>query len=198
MPSRFFVYSLEEKDRFCQNIYVNYILDTYQIIKSFESSARLLDSNLPVGCYTNFRDALFHFRKMVRSSEGTELEKQAFAIQEHCGRAQSDAATSVLSGCTIIIKSMLKNPNYKINNRNELDELYNRLKSIILTKRIGGMMIDEFGVTGIFACSMEDIMNDLELLFHSIDINANEAFHKEIEKLREDYQKNETLINNKS
>lgn len=194
MPSRFFNYSLVEKDLFCTNIYEKHIFETYQMISSFERSAKLLDSALPTGCYTNFRDALFHFRKMVRSSEGTEIENQAFAIKEHCGRAQTDAATAVLTECTEIINRMLGNPDYVIENRKELEDLYHSLNQKILNKRIGGMMIDEFGITGIFACSMAEICDSLDALFIFIRENAKEAFSSVIIQRRKEYQENEKRV----
>ena len=192
MPSRFFVYSPEDKDRLCQNIYEKYIFETSNTITSFETAARVCDGQLPPGCYTNFRDTLFHFRKMVRSSEGTELEKQAFAIQEHSGRALSDAATSVLSDCTRIINIMLGNPDYTIDNRTELESFYYKLNARILNKRISGMMIDEFSESGVFYHPIEEIQNDIKSLFSSIHSNPNtkEAFHDVIRRGREGIQDN--------
>ena len=78
------------------SIYTDEIVRTADYLKEFELYAQIGKKIIPVTCYTNFRDALFHFRKIVNCAEEHEIMQQAFAVKEHLHRARTDAKTSVL------------------------------------------------------------------------------------------------------
>lgn len=87
---------ITDKENLCQNIYTDEIIGCADYLKEFELYAKIGKKEIPVTCYTNFRDALFHFRKMVNCAEEHEIMQQAFAVKEHLNRAKTDAMTSVL------------------------------------------------------------------------------------------------------
>ena len=72
-----------EKDQFCEYIYEDFIVKTALVLCQYEKYAKVVNLYIPISCYTNFRDSLFHFRKMVSSIEEREIEEQSFAIKEH-------------------------------------------------------------------------------------------------------------------
>ena len=91
-----------EKTHIFEGIYENYIVKSSEILLQYELYANTANIYLPCGCYTNFRDALFHFRKLASSYEEKEIECQAFAIKEHLSRALTDAASSVMDNISFI------------------------------------------------------------------------------------------------
>ena len=84
------------KGQFCEQLYENHIKVSAERLQSYEEYASAICVKIPISCYTNFRDALFHFRKVVSSMEENEIERQAFAVKEHLSRALTDAASSIL------------------------------------------------------------------------------------------------------
>ena len=82
---------ITDKESLCQNIYTDEIVRTADYLKEFELYAQIGKKIIPVTCYTNFRDALFHFRKIVNCAEEHEIMQQAFAVKEHLHRARTDA-----------------------------------------------------------------------------------------------------------
>ena len=75
------------KEQLCEQIYEDYIVESADILQLYERYSDTIQGDLPDSCYTNFRDALFHFRKLVYLSEEQELLCQEFAIKEHLSRA---------------------------------------------------------------------------------------------------------------
>ena len=97
-----------KKEHLCEQVYEDYIVKYARILEEYEDYSNTIEAYLPDSCYTNFRDALFHFRKFVYSSEEKELICQEFAIKEHLSRALTDAASAVLDVLTWTAESMLR------------------------------------------------------------------------------------------
>lgn len=57
-----------EKEQYCENVYEKYIYETSEFLESCDEIAKILRTYIPSGCYTNFRDMLFHFRCLVNTS----------------------------------------------------------------------------------------------------------------------------------
>ena len=58
-----------KKEHLCEQVYEDYIVKYARILEEYEDYSNTIEAYLPDSCYTNFRDALFHFRKFVYSSE---------------------------------------------------------------------------------------------------------------------------------
>lgn len=131
----------EEKKIFCQNIYKKEIVDSAEILCEYEKYANTVKVLLPIGCYTNFRDALFHFRKLVVSVEEGEIECQAFAIKEHLARALTDAATSILDHSSYVAERLLSDEKIEGEIKSNIRMILHKMKKANLRKRFSGMML---------------------------------------------------------
>lgn len=130
-----------DKHLFCQNIYEHYIVTFSERLQKYEQYAEGIRRELPVSCYTNFRDALFHFRKMVYCTEEQEIEEQAFAIKEHLSRMLTDASNALSYTLSLIAEDMLTNHALGAEQTNALRTLLHKVKNAIILKRMDGMML---------------------------------------------------------
>lgn len=128
-----------EKEEYCEYIYNELILKAKDVIIKCQSYTSLLKVKLPISCYTNFRDAIFHFYKMYTCVMDVDIYNQAFAIKEHLSRAQTDAINNMIAFFSKIIEIMLKQESEKL--ERQLREYLHYLRSYQLKKRINGMMI---------------------------------------------------------
>lgn len=131
----------EEKENFCQNIYQKDIVKASEVLKKYEEYANTVRVVLPIGCYTNFRDALFHFRKLVVSVEEKEIECQAFAIKEHLSRPLTDAATSILDHSSFVAEKLLSDEEIEPHIKDNIRTILHKMKKANLRKRFSGMML---------------------------------------------------------
>lgn len=138
--------NLSDKDNYCHNIYQKHILKTSELLEECDDAASVLRAYIPIACYTNFRDALFHFRRMVRAYEVNEIMCQAFAVKEHTKRAKTDAVVSLLRKCSYIALYMLSHcMEYKMSTNIQI-ELQNKsqiMRDCISNYRLSGMMFSE-------------------------------------------------------
>lgn len=130
-----------KKERLCEQVYEDYIVKYAGILEEYEAYSNTIEANLPESCYTNFRDALFHFRRFVYSSEEKELICQEFAIKEHLSRALTDAASAVLDVLTWVAEGMLKDNDVLDEWKIQIRIMLHEMKKAFLRKRFGGMMI---------------------------------------------------------
>ena len=130
-----------EKQTLCENVYNEYIIHTYEFLKSCENVARVLRVKIPAGCYTNFRDALFHFLKLSRTTEWNELTCQAFAIREHANRAKTDASVTLLRRSAKVSGNILNRDDLPKEYTHKLVEKHDALRNKELHIRLRGMML---------------------------------------------------------
>ncbi len=138
--------NITDKDNYCHRIYQKDILETSEFLVVCDDLANILRIFLPIACYTNFRDALFHFRRMVRAYEVNEIMCQAFAVKEHTKRAKTDAALYLLRRFSDIALYMIQNhERYKILSdiQIELQDKANIMGECISNYRLSGMMFSE-------------------------------------------------------
>lgn len=169
-----------EKEKFCEYTYNNYISYNADILSEYEDIAQLLGGDLPSACYTNFRDSLFHFRKMVHTSDSSELEQNAYAVKEHANRAKTDAMLTVVLLCADIIQCMLS----IVNNtelKAELSELLCTIRNEAMVKRLDGMMLEGTRLSQ----SDEYIINLMHKGLDVIQASEKEAFIESRKKIIE-------------
>lgn len=128
------------KNEICSHIYNNYIVKTSDLIENCQTCIAIFKSKLPISCYTNFRDALFHFYKMNKSTTEIDVYTQAFAISEHLSRASTDATNSIFSYISSILEGLIRN-NVSEGTTNRSRELLHKVKEVQLLKRLKGMMM---------------------------------------------------------
>lgn len=128
-----------DKEEYCSFIYDELILATKRIIIKCQSYTSVLNVKLPISCYTNFRDALFHFYKMNLCVTDIDVYNQSFAIKEHLSRAETDAINNMIVFFSNIIEILLKKNIPKI--EDSLRYYLHYMRKIQLNKRIGGMMV---------------------------------------------------------
>ncbi len=161
-----------KKERLCEQIYEDCLVKSAKFLELYEAYSNTLEGNLPDSCYTNFRDALFHFRKLAYSSEERELYCQEFAIKEHLSRALTDAASSVIDVITWVAENMLRDDRVSDKWKPQIRLMLHNLKNIFLRKRLVGMMIsgDEIKV------AHEEIIESLDTFLSFSDDNCKEIF----------------------
>lgn len=146
---------MTDKESLCQNIYTDEIVRSMDYLKEFEAYAKIGKKEIPVTCYTNFRDALFHFRKMTNCAEEHEIMQQAFAVKEHLNRARTDAKISVLFYFSRVANYLMNEKEVDFNTKCKLRIFLHKMKNVIMMSRIDGMMMSDVSINKI---SDEDIM----------------------------------------
>lgn len=174
-----------EKDQFCEHIYEDFIVRTSSILEIYEEYAKTINVFIPISCYTNFRDALFHFRKMVSSIEEREIEEQAFAIKEHLSRTLTDASSSILFWLSLVSGELLKMGDISLDIKKQIRIELHRVKNVILLKRMNGMMISQDHSAGV---SHEEIHLLIEQFYTFLQDNCSEQFAECSHRLSENVE----------
>lgn len=161
------------KEQFCEYIYENHILNSYKVLSKFEDYGHTFNISLPVSCYTNFRDALFHFRKVVYSTEEKEMECQAFAVKEHLSRVNTDACVSYLNLMFDLARELINDDSIDDCKKSDIRKLLHKLKEQNLFKRLNGMMISDDNTFNIEICTILEQIDE----FHSyLQHNCKDQF----------------------
>lgn len=145
-----------DKEAICEDVYEKHIVGTYEFLKSCDNFSVIIRAKIPDGCYTNFRDALFHFRKLYRTDEWNELNCQAFAIREHANRAKTDASITLIRKSAKVLGYILREPALSKELVPVLAEKHDALRNMEMHVRLGGMMLDDVGG---FRPSDQDILD---------------------------------------
>lgn len=172
---------LKEKEILFQNIYTEEILQGADILLNYEKCAQVCARMLPVGCYTNFRDALFHFRKMHHSAEENEIRQQAFAVREHMKRARTDARMTVLLWYAKVAEVLLPRDDINETQKAKIRELIHQMKNIVIFNRMEGMMMSE----AVFdSYSEDDVFRVMQDYLDFIQCECSEQFIEIREKMK--------------
>lgn len=166
---------ITDKESLCQNIYTDEIIKSADYLKEFEMYAKVGKKRIPVTCYTNFRDALFHFRKMTKCAEEHGIMQQAFAVKEHLHRARTDAKTSVLFYFSRVANDLMGEEGVNCSTKIQLRILLHKMKNVIMMSRIDGMMMSEIAVNKV---SDEDVVGILEEFFDLVQSKCFSQFAK--------------------
>lgn len=130
-----------KQEQFCEQLYEEYIVVTSEKLLKYEEYAKAIHAKMPVSCYTNFRDALFHFRRVVSSVEEREIERQAFAVKEHLSRSLTDAGNSLLYYLSCVAEELLKDKEFSAELKKSVRRSLHEIKQATIRKRFSGMMI---------------------------------------------------------
>ena len=131
------------KEQFCEQLYGEYIVRSSEELLKYEEYAEAIHAKMPASCYTNFRDALFHFRKVVLSVEEKEIERQAFAVNEHLTRSLTDAGNSLLNHLSQVAEELLKDDELTVGLKKTIRKSLHEIKTASIRKRFSGMMISD-------------------------------------------------------
>lgn len=100
--------------------------------------------------YLNFRDALFHYRKMyeaARDEDNTIVLQQMACIDEHLNRGIRDFAINLCSNYYVpILHTLMSDKAQCITDEvfQRLRQIYHSLKSIVTEIRLGGQQLKRF------------------------------------------------------
>ncbi len=161
------------KEQFCEQLYERHIVGSSEKLMKYEEYAHAIKARMPVSCYTNFRDALFHFRKVVSSMEESEIERQAFAVKEHLSRALTDAGSSILYHLSDVAEVLLGDEEITADVQEQIRKCLHNLKSANLRKRFGGMMISNDDMSRI---SHEEIQGLIDDFYKLLDEKCADKF----------------------
>lgn len=165
--------SLEERDRCCQRVYEDCIVYTAELMQSCDSIAELLRTYIPSGCYTNFRDMLFHFRCMAESTDKSVIDSQIASIMEHANRAIRDAEVALCIRCASVSRLLLMRYSFSKEIVSELRWHIEELEDCVLRLRMGSMMLSGMDI---LHPSAEDFRQLMDTYFTYIDTYAQEEF----------------------
>ncbi|MCM1288723.1 MAG: hypothetical protein NC240_10470 [Clostridium sp.] len=177
---------LSEKEIVCQNIYTNEILRSADCLQEYKLYAKAVKRQIPPSCYTNFRDALFHFRKMCNSWEEHEIMQQAFAVKEHLGRARTDAKVSILVVYAKIIEELLLRNDITKEMKNSMRKILHKIKNVVMVNRIEGMMMSEIVIN---YYSDDDISEIVAEYLDFVQDKCEDQFKKIRDMLKTDMEK---------
>ena len=161
------------KDRFSEQLYDEYIVKASEKLLKYEEYAEAINAKMPASCYTNFRDALFHFRKVVLSIEEREIERQAFAVKEHLSRSLTDAGNSILYHLSQVAEELLKENGIPADLKKSIRKLLHEIKKATIRKRFNGMMISNDNLSKI---SHEEIQSLIDAFYKLMDSECPEKF----------------------
>lgn len=88
------VVSYEER-RNCQEEAFNYIESCYKKLVTLEKYFKATSCQEPSQPYANFRDALFHFRKICETQSLLQINGNMYTLQEHLLRSVKDMMVSL-------------------------------------------------------------------------------------------------------
>lgn len=161
-----------DKEHYCETVYSEYLVHSAELLNEYEERAGIVEVILPCGCYTNFRDALFHFRKLISSSEEKEIECQAFAMKEHLSRALTDAASSVLDHASFAAEKLVGDDRIDSDLVCRLRSKLHEMKQVVLRKRFEGMMFSskETKITH------EEILKLIDSFYDLVGDNCKDEF----------------------
>ena len=154
------------REQFFEQLYVENIVDSSEKLLLYEDYAIAINAEIPVSCYTNFRDALFHFRKVVSSVEETEIERQSFAVKEHLSRSLTDASSSILHHLSCVAEGLLLDNELSSEVKLEIRESLHNMKKANLRKRFAGMMISNDNTANIGHDEIIEIVDGLYKLLN--------------------------------
>lgn len=167
---------LIQKKQFCENIYEQNIVKAYENLKTFIKFSEVLSLTLPISCYTNFRDSLFHFRRIVMAIDEVEMETQAFAVKEHLSRALTDASISILDYLFLISEKLLKSNDVETEKKEKIRNMMHTMKKYSLMKRLNGMMLS---TDSVFHVDIETVLEKMQELYDYLDNSCHDEL-KEI------------------
>lgn len=168
-----------EKDQYCQKIYYEYIVQTSEFLESCDEGAKVLRTYIPSGCYTNFRDMLFHFRCMVNINEEGALLGQIASITEHAHRAMRDAEVALCVRCATVFRMvLLRNPNLGNDIIDGVNNQIDLLQDCALKLRLGSMMLEGMELLG---PSNEEFLDLIEAYFQYAQDHLETEFYDVVE-----------------
>lgn len=91
-------------------------------------------------CYTNFKDALFHFYRLSMTEDEQDIYDQYYALSEHIARLKADYFSNVLYSVSYCLEGIVLN----IDNdekRNSVRLVLHKVKDILYFIRYNGMLI---------------------------------------------------------
>lgn len=179
--------SVAEKDQLCQNIYEKYIFETSELLESCDGIAEILRTYIPSGCYTNFRDMLFHFRCLADANEEGIVLSQLASIVEHANRAMRDAEAALCVRCVTVFEVLKQRHDFDTEALEQINRQIERLQDFILKLRLGSMMLEGMELLSPSNEKFFDIMN---AYFVCAETYAAQEFQEVIaysKKLKDDF-----------
>lgn len=139
--------------------------------KSMVKAFRLLP---PECCYTNFKDAVFHFYKMSCEQYSSDIIIQFNAMSEHISRARSDYYSSTLQIMALSFVGVIKgNPNSE--NVERIKEILFEIRKVLFSNRYSGMSISS-GYKRITDCHYQNLLNKIIELFDCLSSDEKNRF----------------------
>jgi hypothetical protein len=139
--------------------------------------------------YLNFRDALFHYKKMydaATNGDNTVFIQQLANIEEHLHRGIKDFAVHLCFNCYVpVIRDMMESRSQCVNDAVfcRLRHIYHELKNIVADIRLGGQRLLRFGAGGSsWLPSMVNIIADFNNLLKG-DVQLNNLFQSTLPRI---------------
>ncbi|MDR3237638.1 MAG: hypothetical protein LBT84_03960 [Spirochaetia bacterium] len=123
---------------------IDYVKTVFIIKDIYNNINKDLNKKLDIASpYLNFRDALFHYKKMYETDDDISFTDQLACLDEHLNRGIKDFVICLCSNFYIpVLHNMLNNcsDNKKVKLRN----VYHKQKNLITEIRLGGQTLQRF------------------------------------------------------
>lgn len=169
--------SAEEKAQYCQNVYEQHIVRTWEFLESCDQIANILRVYIPSGCYTNFRDMLFHFHRMTNTNEESIIFSQVASIMEHAHRAMRDAEVALSVRCVTVFNVLKSRYTLCADTIDAMECQIACLQNCVLRMRLGNMMLEGMDV---LSPSDEEFFDMIEEYFSCAETYAEKEFKEVI------------------
>lgn len=171
-----------EKDQYCENVYEKYILQTSEFLESCDEIADVLRAYIPGGCYTNFRDMLFHFRCLANANEEGIVLSQVASITEHANRAMRDAEVALCVRCITVFEMIILRYHLSTEAVDAIRQQVDLLQDCALRLRLGSMMLEGMEI---LCPSNEEFLDMMEAYFVCAEHYVTKEFKEVIAYARE-------------
>jgi len=156
-----------ELDRISDELF--YYVNEVWVIKDLSDN---INKNFGIASpYLNFRDALFHYKKMYIAAQNDNdhafIQQQA-CIEEHLNRGLKDFAIHLMANCYIVFLHELinsKNINSGTIDLRRLRHIYHEMKNIVAEIRIEGQILQHFDTNNtVWLPSVVDVIREFDNL----------------------------------
>ncbi len=124
----------------------NIVYNAYKLISQAEEllTDKSIFENFNIvtypSCYTNFKDALFHFYKLYMTEDEQDIYDQYYALSEHIARLKADYFSNVLYSVSYCLEGIVINIDNK-EKRSAVRSVLHSVKDILYFIRYNGMLI---------------------------------------------------------
>lgn len=165
--NKYTVISSEEHERFCDDAsrLIYEYLGLFSLLMGLYETCGI---RIPPPFGTNFRDSLFHYKKLYESDTVDEVISQYEAIEEHLSRAIKDSLIQLAQVLLCSASYIYSKQDLSPQNKETIQKFIHRLKQAILNLQLNSMNIirvsdNNFGIGNEIIAAINEICQTPDL-----------------------------------